>query len=454
MSFSGNGDGNVTTVSKQSEPPLKVNGTMDTLCFFWICWLTYFCTYLGRLNFSASMAEIITAEGFTKSQLGLVGSGLFFAYGLGQLVSGFLGDVLNPKYLVFGGITASSLMNLMMGFAASPGMMAVLWSLNGLAQAMVWSPMVRILSDRMTHAQCVKTCVNMATTTPAGTLCAFLLCSAVIALSHWRMVFYLTGGFMLAISLLWLVGMTRLEKRIQKNGVREPASVSAPSQLKAKTGGFVKAVLASGLLLISAAALLHGILKDGVVTWTPTYLTEMFQVDSAISIAVTTLIPVVNLAGVYLANFLNSKVFRGEISTSAFFFAVTVAALLALNIWGSHSMALSLVLLSITSSAMLAINTMVVNLAPLRYHRMGKVSTITGILNSLTYVGSAISIYGIGVLSDQFGWAATQYAWMAIALLGLAACLLVRRPWQRFCTASASLPNPNPTDSISSSEQL
>lgn len=434
-------------MTNPTEPLYKLNRTRDSLCFFWICWLTYFCTYLGRLNFSASMAEIISAEGFSKSALGMVGSGLFFAYGIGQLASGILGDILNPKRLIFCGITLSSLMNIGMGFAASPGMMVLLWSINGLAQAMVWSPMVRIISDRMTHAQCVKTCVNMATTTPAGTLCAFLLCTVVISLSNWRMVFYITGGFMLLISLLWLTGMTRLEHILEKHGIVEQGPViPVPESQKEKKGvPFRKVFLGSGLALISAAALLHGILKDGVVTWTPTYLTEIFHIDAVFSIAVTMIVPIVNLAGVYLANFLNRRFFHSEITTSAFFFALTVASLLVLNFWGNYSMVLSLVLLSVTSSAMLAINTMVVNLVPLRYQKLGKVSTITGVLNSLTYVGSAISIYGIGVLSEQFGWVATQYAWLAIALLGLLACILVRRPWYRFCH--------NPLRSFSSSKK-
>lgn len=420
---------------KQNAPVRKLGGKTEVLCFFWLCWLTYFCTYLGRLNFSASMAEIITTEGFTKSQLGMVGSGLFFAYGVGQLISGFLGDILNPKRLIFGGITVSALMNLCMGFASSPGMMVALWSVNGLAQALVWSPMVRIISDRMTHAQCVKTCVNMATTTPAGTLCAFLLCTVVISLSGWRMVFIVTGVFMLGVSLLWILGMTRLEQHVEKNGVLEAPADYTPPRIRQKGKGAGKVLVASGLVLIAAAALLHGILKDGVVTWTPTYLTELFHIDAVMSIAVTMVVPVVNLGGVYLANTLNRSVFRNEIVTAGFFFAVTAASLLTLNFWGASSMVLSLVMLSITSSAMLAINTMVVNLVPLRYQRLGKVSTITGILNSLTYVGSAVSIYGIGVLSDTFGWTATQYAWLAIALLGLAACILVKRPWNRFCRA-------------------
>lgn len=84
-------------MTNPTEPLYKLNRTRDSLCFFWICWLTYFCTYLGRLNFSASMAEIISAEDFSKSALGMVGSGLFFAYGIASWPAAFWGIFSIPN---------------------------------------------------------------------------------------------------------------------------------------------------------------------------------------------------------------------------------------------------------------------------------------------------------------------------------------------------------------------
>lgn len=61
---------------------------------FWLCWIAYFSTYIGRLNYSASLMGIILSEGFSKGQAGMIGTAFFFAYGAGQFVSGFLGDRL------------------------------------------------------------------------------------------------------------------------------------------------------------------------------------------------------------------------------------------------------------------------------------------------------------------------------------------------------------------------
>lgn len=413
----------------------KLDDKAGILLFFGICWLTYFGTYLGRLNFSAAMAEMIAAEGMSKAQLGMVGSGFFFGYGIGQLINGWLGDRLNARRLVFFGIFTSSLMNLLMGFASSYHFMLLLWSINGIVQSSVWSPMLRLCSDLLTKAQCTKTCVNLATTVPIGTLAAYLLATLAIAASGWRMVFYSSGACLFFISALWLLGTGRLEKRAQRIGVlEEEAQLDAQAQHNPTRAITCKVMLlASGIVWIGCAALLHGIVKDSVTTWAPTYLTELFGTDAITSILLTMVLPVVNLAGVYAATFVNRRFVHNEMATSAVFFAVTLLALGALILFGRNSIGLSIALLAVVTSAMLGINTLIVTLVPLRFQKLGKVSTMTGGLNCLTYLGSTISSYGVGLIAQQQGWSIVQLCWLGLALMGIVSCIFAAYLWQRFC---------------------
>lgn len=94
---------------------------------FWLCWIAYFSTYIGRLNYSASLTGIILSEGFSKGQAGMIGTAFFFAYGAGQFVSGFLGDRLAPKKMVFTGLMVSGLCNLAMAGAKGSGLMTAVW---------------------------------------------------------------------------------------------------------------------------------------------------------------------------------------------------------------------------------------------------------------------------------------------------------------------------------------
>lgn len=67
---------------------------------FWLCWIAYFSTYLGRLNYSAGLTEIIRAEGYDKGAAGLIGTAFFCSYGIGQLFSGFMGDKWKPQKMI------------------------------------------------------------------------------------------------------------------------------------------------------------------------------------------------------------------------------------------------------------------------------------------------------------------------------------------------------------------
>ena len=71
---------------------------------FAVCWLSYFSTYLGRLNFTACIAAINEAENLSKLELGRVSSAFFVCYGGAQLFSGLLADRLRPRLLVAVGL--------------------------------------------------------------------------------------------------------------------------------------------------------------------------------------------------------------------------------------------------------------------------------------------------------------------------------------------------------------
>ena len=203
----------------------KINDKKYVRMLFMLCWVVYFSTYIGRLNYSASLSEIILSEGFTKSQAGMIGTGFFLAYGGGQFVSGFLGDWLAPKKMVFTGLFVSSLCNLMMAVSKSSVMMAAVWCVNGLFQAFIWSPMIRLMFEYYKTETRMRACVSLNSSVPIGTMAAYGITAAVIWMSGWRMMFLLAGVVLFVISLVWLVGMGRMEVYARSHGEMEVLQV-------------------------------------------------------------------------------------------------------------------------------------------------------------------------------------------------------------------------------------
>jgi OPA family glycerol-3-phosphate transporter-like MFS transporter len=88
--------------------------------------------------------------------------------------------------------------------------------------------------------------------------------------------------------------------------------------------------------------------------------------------------------------------------------------------------------MAVVVACMHGINLMLITVVPKRFAKSGKVSTYSGLLNSCTYVGAALSTYGFAVLADHFGWSFTILTWVAVSIAGATVCLLAARPWQRF----------------------
>ena len=116
---------------------------------FLMGWLVYFSQYFGRYNYAASMVAIGQKQGWDTALLGLIASIIFVTYGFGQLFTGWLGDRLNPKAMIFVGCAGSAGCNLWMGLSGSLLQMQLAWGLNGLFCALIWAPMVRLLTVYM-----------------------------------------------------------------------------------------------------------------------------------------------------------------------------------------------------------------------------------------------------------------------------------------------------------------
>ena len=73
---------------------LKAKYSKNGIIF--LCTLAYFASYFSRKTFSVVMVNMLDTEVLTKDIAGLIGPALFVFYGAGQLLSGYLGDRLQP----------------------------------------------------------------------------------------------------------------------------------------------------------------------------------------------------------------------------------------------------------------------------------------------------------------------------------------------------------------------
>lgn len=401
--------------------------TKNAFFTFLICWVGYFSTYVCRLNFSAVIPELQAGNVFSETRIAAVSSVFFIFYGIGQFISGLVGEHLDTRKMVFYGLFVSAVCNIGIFFVHTYAVLLILWALNGAAQSMVWSPILKIASLNFDDASRTKFGIDMSTTVPIGTLLSYLISLVTLAFLPWHYVFLTCGLFELAVAVLW--GITT-KGRFQ---TKSPKTVSENAVPPMPARQITKIALQSGVLLLMIPIVIQGTLKDSVTQWVPSFFAGTFGSGTSFSLLLTMLLPIVNVTGAYLAKALNLKL-KNEITTSMVFFGISMLFLALLRLCGTKSMVLSLISMAAVTNCMFAVNVMLITLVPLRFAKTGRVSTIGGLLNAVAYIGcGALNLLAGKLLELGGGWNALFVLWIALALAAVLVSAVCIPLWRKYC---------------------
>ncbi len=381
--------------------------------------LTYMISYITRINYGAIIVEMESATGLTQSMLSMALTGSFITYGIGQVISGIIGDRVSPKRLVSIGFIITTLMNFLIPFSRSPYLMLVIWCVNGFAQSLMWPPLVRLMTTLLTSEDYKMVTTKVSWGSSFGTIAVYLLSPIIISLLGWKFVFFFSSVCGLIMLFVWNkfcidVGVTRREKSV--------VEVSKDKKYKLFTPLMV---------FIMVAIILQGLLRDGVTTWMPSYIKDTYNLGNTISILTGVVLPIFSILCFWVATKLYIKVFTNPIACAGVFFLLgTLSALGIYFITGKSALG-SILLSAILTGAMHGVNLMLVCMVPPFFEKGGRVSTVSGVINSCTYIGSAISTYGIALLSEKFGWNFTVLIWILIAGIGALVCGICKYFWKK-----------------------
>lgn len=393
----------------------------------WALSLVYFSSYLTRINFAVMMVKIISELQVEKTALSIVVTGLTVTYGIGQVVSGFLGDRIKPHRLLTFGLALAAVCNITISFCQSIPAMTVVWCINGFAHAMLWPPIVRLMSMHLDDTEYGYAAVRVSWGSSFATILLYLVCPLLLYCMNWRTIMVLCGTFGLAVSILW----TCFHRQLLNEPIQRSDTTETTAAQKAKLPHYIYLPMA----LIMTAIILQGSLRDGVTNWLPSFLTESFSLSEENAI-ITSVIPAIfSVISFALFDLLHRKLFRNEVVCAAVIFSG--ASLSGLLLFFIHTCFPSWLIPSVLFAAIIigcmhGINLMLITVCPKRFAKLGKVSTYSGILNACTYIGAAVATPGFAAVAQTFGWNAVLLCWGVIAALGLLVCFIAASRWKRF----------------------
>ena len=399
----------------------------ETVCgkkLAWLLTLVYFTSYVTRINFAAIIQEIVTVTGYEKTALSIILVVLSITYGTGQIINGKLGDKIRPQTLILAGLATSTVVNLAFPFLInSITLMTIFWGINGFAQAMMWPPIVKILVLSAEEEMYNYSMVRVSWGSSFGTILIYLISPLLIKLVGWQSVFYFSSIIGVITVTVWILLMNKIDT--------SSAKLTVADSKNAKSFKIPREAIVP-LVFIALGIILQGMLRDGITSWMPTYLSEVFALDNSLSILITVSLAIFSIISFSVSGNIYNRFFKNEVFLGAIIFFTSALSALILFAFFSKGVALTVLSMALITGCMHGVNLMLISQVPKRFKKYGNISTISGAINSCTYIGSAISTYGVALLSENIGWKYTVGLWALIAALGTVVCLVASKPWEKF----------------------
>lgn len=391
--------------------------------------IVYFSSYTTRINFAAVMVEFISAEKVLKSAASIITTVAFITYGVGQLLSGFLGDKLSPRKLIFGGFTVTIAMNFSMPLVSpNIALMTILWGINGVAQAFIWPPLVKILVSALTVSDYNRVVSKVGVGSGGGTIAVYLLAPVLIEAFGWKSAFYAFGALAVLVAFVWLFASSKLLKDVEyDNSPENKADTEDDKTHISKKLNILSSASFALLPIIIITIAIQGMLRDGISSWVPSFISETFNVKNSISILTSVAMPVFHLIFCLFSWRILALLKNNVYLCIAIYFVFATVCVIMLYVFGFSNLWVAIFLFSILSAFVHGINSCQTCYLINYFASTNKVSAISGLLNFSTYIGSAASTYLFALISEKAGWGTTVLYWVMFAAAGFiltVVCLL------------------------------
>jgi len=389
-------------------------------------------SYFGRNTFAACITDMVESGLFEKGFDSYISTAFLVCYGCGQFINGRLTGKFSPKLYAAMGLFGSGLSNILMAVIKNQYLYILFWAVNGFCCSMLWPTIIRIFTEWLNDSERPSATANISPSIPVGSIICYLVCSLMLNVS-WELVFIVSGSMLCIGATVWAVSM-KLNGRAIDEKAEETAmlsSASIPSGSIQKTKLSFAFFFATGLGVMAVLSILSGTLKEAVINWIPTYLTDSFGYSTSVSALISTLMPLAGVLGPYFAIWINNKI-DNEATTIAILMGISAVCNGVILLSRSSVAIAAIAMLAVSTACMWGINTMLMTFTCYHFKNHGLSSAVTGTLNALVYVGSSSFTYLYRSVNEAAGsWLPVVGLWTALGTAAAVFGLLSAGIWKR-----------------------
>ena len=400
--------------------------------------LGYGMYYVCRLSLNVVKKPIVEEGVFSETELGIIGSVLFFTYAIGKFTNGFLADRSNINRFMSTGLLVTALVNLCLGFVNSFILFAVLWGISGWFQSMGAASCVVGLSRWFDDKERGSFYGFWSASHNIGEALTFIIVASVVSAWGWRYGFW--GAGMVGI-VGALVVWQFFHDNPQSKGL---PPVNQPKEKKVMTeteaADYNKAqkqvLLMPAIWILALSSAFMYISRYAVNSWGVFYLEAQKGYSTLDASFIISINSVCGIVGTVLSGFVSDKLFGGKRNAPALIFGLlnVVALCLYLLVPGTHLWidALAMVLFGLSIGVLLCFlgGLMAVDIAP-----RNASGAALGVVGIASYVGAGVQDVMSGVLIEGhksvvngvevYDFTAINWFWIGAAVLSVLCALMV-----------------------------
>ena len=411
--------------------PRRRRAQWRTLFALMFCYLFF---YTGRQNFGWAIPVMLDDDGLglSASQLGTISGAMLMVYGIGQFITGNLGDKFGGRKMVTIGGLLSCALNWVVSFGNSFISLLLPWAANGYAQSMGWAPGSRMLSNWWAHEERGKAFGWYVFSAASSTVMIFALGILVVTYLPWQWVFRLPV-LLLAIAcvVFYMVARNRPEDLGYEATQGDPSHVKPVTLDGTEEGSFHRyfAVLKNFRFLLASLSIgFESLARYGLIIWVPLhYMGPGWREDPG-GVWITLALPLGMAFGALSTGYLSDRFFKANRSRPiAIFMGLAAVVLMLIYAVPPEMKALGLVLLFLAGFLVYGPQSCYWALCPDLLGRY-RAATAIGVMNFSAYLFAAAGEPLIGWLVDVTGGTTAIFALLAgSCALGGILILPVRR---------------------------
>jgi predicted MFS family arabinose efflux permease len=205
-----------------------------------------------------------------KAKLGWLMTSFLLAYGFSSMFLSFLGDIFNPKKMLFWSVASWGLLMFCMGFTTDYTSMLVLRILLGLAEGPLFALAYAIVKQTYTDHQQARASTMFLLGTPIGAFLGFPITAAVLAKHDWHTTFFVMAG----LTVIALTAIAFGLRNLQLKKTIELESTSKRINFKGHIQNTKSLLQNSSFWLVCIFNIALMTYLWGLNSWVPSYLIQ------------------------------------------------------------------------------------------------------------------------------------------------------------------------------------